>query len=204
MSTQSQGYPEDEFDRAGRDRTPQGVHRAPRSIWRTLLPVIAVVVLAPLLAWGAITLLGGTGADPQATPSEAATAGSAAPTDAATTAPGATTDAPAETTEPPAEEEPPAAPVDTAASIAVLNGAGVNGLAGDIVGRLADAGFANGTAADYGAAEPQGTTLYYNNAELAATARAVGEALGITEIVESAGATSTTDIAIVLRSDFVQ
>ncbi|MHB1064376.1 MAG: LytR C-terminal domain-containing protein [Georgenia sp.] len=207
MSTQNEDYPEDEFDRAGRDRTPQGVHRAPRSIWRTLLPVIAIVALAPLLAWGAISLLGNTGAtpDPGAAPPSAAPAQTptGAATDPGTTGP-ATDPGTAETPAEPTPEETPATPVDFTAGIAVLNGAGVDGLAGDVVGRLASAGFAGGTAADYRSAEPTTTTLYYNNADLTATAEAIGAALGITNLVESASATSTTDVAIVLRSDYAR
>lgn len=203
MSTQND-HPEDEFDRAGRDRTPQGVHRAPRSIWRTLGPIIAIVVLAPLLAWGAVTLLGDRAQeDPPATAtSTESPAGTETPTETAESTEGEGAAAP-ETSEEPSAEASAAAPVDFGAGIAVLNGAGVNGLAGDVVGQLADAGFTGGTAADYGSAEPQATTLYYNNADLAATAEAVGETIGITNLVESASATSTTDIAIVLRADYV-
>lgn len=203
MSTQND-HPEDEFDRAGRDRTPQGVHRAPRSIWRTLGPIVAIVVLAPLLAWGAVTLLGDRAQEePQATATSTESAtGAETPADT-----GETTEGQEGTTAPETSDEPSAeataVPVDFGAGIAVLNGAGVNGLAADVVGQLAEAGFTGGTAADYGSAEPQATTLYYNNADLAATAEAVAEAVGITNLVESASATSTTDIAIVLRADYV-
>lgn len=51
---------EDEFDIAGRDNAPQGVHRRPRSLARVLLPIIAVLILAPLLAWATIALLART------------------------------------------------------------------------------------------------------------------------------------------------
>lgn len=207
MSTHShEDYPEDEFDRAGRNRTPQGVHRAPRSVWRALLPVIAVVVLAPLLAWGAITLLGGTGGQaPSATATQEATA---EPTEPAESTPAGepTAETPPESAEPTAEpteeDTTPAAPVDFTAGIIVLNGAGINGLAGELVGELSSAGFNNSVAADYRAGAPDTTTLYYNNAELLATAQQVGETLGIANLVESASATSSTDIAVVLRADY--
>jgi hypothetical protein len=202
VSTHShEDYPEDEFDRAGRNRTPQGVHRAPRSVWRALLPVIAVVVLAPLLAWGAITLLGGTGGQaPSATATQEATAEPTETESAPAEEP--TAETPKPTAEPTEEETTPAAPVDFTAGIVVLNGAGINGLAGNLVGELSSAGFNNSVAADYGAAAPDVTTLYYNNAELAATAQQVGEVLGIANIVESASATSSTDIAVVVRADY--
>jgi hypothetical protein len=203
---------EDEFDVAGRDRAPEGVHRSPRPLWRALLPVIAVIVLAPLLAWGAISLLGG-GEDPAAAPTATATAGAteggtegategateggtatAEPTGAASEEP---TDA---TATPTPEESEPAANVELGTPIAVLNGAGVGGLAGEVVGRLAAEGFTGGVADNYASATPATTTLYYNNAGLQATAEEVASVLGITNLVESASATQA--IAIVLRADF--
>ncbi|MFH5824916.1 LytR C-terminal domain-containing protein [Georgenia sp. AZ-5] len=206
MSTQShEDYPEDEFDRAGRDRSPQGVHRAPRSLGRALLPLIAVVVLAPLLAWGAISLLGGTGGSEPPVATAETTAPPAEPT---TEAPAEPPAAPTEETsaepsaEPTEEETEEEAEVDYTAGIAVLNGAGINGLAGDVVAELSSEGFSGGTAADYASAAPATTTLYYNNADLAATAQEIGSLLGISNLVESASATQTTDIAIVLRSDY--
>jgi hypothetical protein len=210
VSTPHEDFPEDEFDVAGRDRTPQGVHRGPRPLLRTLLPILAVVVLAPLLAWGAISLLGGSG---EPGPSAATTAAqeTAAPTGeapAAGTTEGAepTTEAPAE--EEPTEEEPteeetteePAGQVEYGTAIAVLNGAGVNGLAGEVVGTLASEGFSGGVADDYTSGAPATTTLYYNNPELQATAEEVARVLGIGNLVESSSATQA--IAIVLRNDF--
>lgn len=53
---------EDEFDIAGRHTAPQGVHRRPRSLVRLLLPIAAVLIIAPVLAWAAIGLLGRTDA----------------------------------------------------------------------------------------------------------------------------------------------
>lgn len=65
---------EDEFDVAGHDSAPQGVHRRPRSLARFLLPIVAVLIIAPLLAWGAIALLGRTDAPiPAPTPEPEAT-----------------------------------------------------------------------------------------------------------------------------------
>ncbi|UNX55290.1 LytR C-terminal domain-containing protein [Georgenia sp. TF02-10] len=204
MTTQPpQDYPEDEFDVAGRDRVPQGVHRAPRPLRRTLLPVLAVVVLAPLLAWGAVSLLGGGGS-----PGTSASPTAQATDDAATEVPTEEPPAGEETPEPgesptgeettPAEETPSDVAYDTA--IAVLNGSGVTGLAGDAVGQLAAAGFTGGIADDYAGGAPTTTTLYYNNADLAPTAQEVASVLGIDTVVESADATSA--IAIVLRADY--
>ena len=214
MSTHShEDYPEDEFDRAGRDRNPQGVHRSPRPVWRALLPVALVVVLAPLLAWAGITLLGGVGDDAPAVTATATTEPSPAPeptteppaaepTAEPTPEPEATSpEATSEPTPEPTEEESTPA-VKYSAQIAVLNGSGVNGLAGDLVAELSSEGFSGGAAADYSSSAPASTTLYYNNEDLEATAREVAQVLGIDTLVESASATASSDIAIVIRSDY--
>jgi hypothetical protein len=209
VSTPHEDFTEDEFDVAGRDRTPQGVHRGPRPLLRTLLPILAVIVLAPLLAWGAISLLGGSD-EPAPSATVPAAQETAAPTTGATD--GQTGEAPTEETteagEEPTSEEPgeeettdePAGQVERGTAIAVLNGAGVNGLASDVVATLSDQGFSGGVADDYASNAPATTTLYYNNADLQATAEEVGRILGIGNLVESSSATQA--IAIVLRSDY--
>lgn len=207
MSTERYEYPEDEFDAAGRERGPRGSHRRPRPLWRTLLPFLVVIIAAPLLAWGAVSVLSGGDGAPQAQD----TAGPPAPQ---TQAPEEDTEAPSEepaepetteagpTEEETTEEQEPAADVAYDSSISVLNGAGVSGLAGSVVEDLTAEGFTNAAAGNYAAGSPQATTLYYNNASLASTAQAIGAALGITNLVESAQATTAVDIAIVLRGDF--
>lgn len=219
MSTPNEDYPEDEFDVSGRDRTPQGVHRRPRSLWRTLLPLIAVVVIAPLLAWGAVALVSSTGGEspgPAANPTQTAgptggATGTATADGGATTPGGDETPAGGEEPSDGASEEPtdetddeesPGADVQDGASIVVLNGAGIGGLAGTAATELTAEGFTGASAADYASGAPATTTLYYNDAELLATAQRVGEILGITNLVESPGATQTVDIAIVLRADY--
>ncbi|WP_324650487.1 LytR C-terminal domain-containing protein [Georgenia sp. H159] len=203
-------YPEDEFDVAGRERGPQGVHREPPSLLRSLAPFIAVIIIVPLLAWGVVSLIGddgGNGGEPAATPTAEATVD---PTGDPTGEP-ATTEPPDEGTTP-AEEEPtadeettePGAGEDVilTTSVSVLNGAGISGIAGDAASQLTAEGFTSVGAADYGAAEPTATTLYYRNAELAPTAEAIGELLGISNLVEAPSATQNVEIAIVLRADF--
>ncbi|MEE6273822.1 LytR C-terminal domain-containing protein [Georgenia wangjunii] len=213
MSTQ---YPEDEFDVAGRERGPEGVHRAPRSTLAAVLPFVLVLVLVPLLAWGAVSFLSGAnegGDDPVATASATTDDGATpAPTDGATdggtaepepTDPATDEPEPAEeTTEPEEETETPDADVDTSVSISVLNGAGITGLAGDAAAELVDAGFGSTVAADYASGSPDTTTLYYRDGSLASTAEAIGEILGITNLVEAPSATQNVQIAIVLRADY--
>jgi len=195
-------YPEDEFDVLGADRVPQGVHRAPLPRWRQLLPFLIVLVLAPTLAFVAVRALSGDDGDPSA----GGPATSQEPTSEETTAeagdeetttdPG--TDEPS--TEEPSSEE-PGTEVDRSIQIWVLNGSGVGGLAADTVAVLEEDGWLDANAADYGRAQPSSTTLFYDNPDQAEAAEAVGELLGITNLVESSDA-ADGDIVIVLRGDF--
>ena len=189
-------YPEDEFDVAGRERGPEGVHREPRSLLRVLAPFLAVIVIVPLLAWGVVSLMSDDG-DPQA---------EQPPTEQVepTTAPEVTEEPTSEeaTTEEQTEED-TGADVILTTSISVLNGAGVSGIAGEQAAILEEEGFTSVGAADYGSSAPDVTTLYYRNADLAPTAEAIGELLGIDNVVEAASATQNVEIAIVLRPDFL-
>ena len=198
-------YPEDEFDAAGRDRGPQGVHREPRSLLRALAPFLAVIVIVPLLAWGAVSLLAGNDGEPAADPAPVEI--TAEPSDEATSEEETSSEEPTaeETEEETTPEEETTEPDDEAVlttSISVLNGAGINGLAGDVAAQLGEAGFTTVGAADYGAGSPEVTTLYYRNADLAATAEAIGELLGVDNLVEAPSATQNVEIALVLRGDF--
>ncbi|MDX5318727.1 MAG: LytR C-terminal domain-containing protein [Actinomycetes bacterium] len=198
-------YPEDEFDIAARNRGPKGVHRQAESTFRRLLPFLVVIVAAPLLAWGVLSLLNedGDGGAPVASPAASPTTPS--PTDGSTgeptTTPTATATASAEPTPSP---EPSPTPTESAvqfdAPVAVLNGAGVAGIAGRTADRLTAAGFTAVTPGNYASAQPTATTIFYNNAELAETAQAIGAELGIDLLVELASATDS--VVVVLRGDF--
>ncbi|MDO5495895.1 MAG: LytR C-terminal domain-containing protein [bacterium] len=204
-------YPEDEFDRAAQTRGPKGVHRPAESTWRKFLPIIAAIILGPLLAWGFISALnrdneGDPVADPTptgtVTATEPGTGGTGETGDPGTTDP--TSPAPptdAATTEPPVTEEPEPEPqVNYDAEVTVYNGARVAGIAGRTAARLETAGFTNLTPDNWNAADPAASTVYYNNAELADTAAQVGADLGIANVSENADATES--IAVVLRTDF--
>lgn len=202
-------YPEDEFDIIGRDRSPEGVHREVRPLWRTLLPYALVIVIVPLLAFGIFQLVqGGSGdEEPSAVPSESTPA---EPSEE----PGDETEAPdddepseepeEETTEPEPEESDDGLGEDVieTTTVSVLNGSGVDGLAAQAASQLGAAGFTSVSAGDYSSGSPDVTTLYYRNADLEATAQAVADELGISAITEAASATQNVEIAIVLRSDF--
>ena len=191
-------YPEDEFDAADDEGpVPVGVHRAPVPGWRSWVPLLAVLIIVPLLAWGAVQLLGRHGARPAAEATAAAPAsGGQAPATGQPPATGAPTNG----------AEPTAAPTnaDLTTGVTIHNGAGVNGLGARTGDRLRNVGYTNvevqqGT---YDNASPTTTTIFYADSGTEATARAVGQALGITNIVESAAEAQSNPIVIVLRTDF--
>ena len=202
-------YPEDEFDAADDEGpVPVGVHRAPVPGWRSWVPLLAVLIIVPLLAWGAVQLLGRHGARPAA---EATAAAPASGGGGGSGAPASGGQAPA-TGQPPATgaptngAEPTAAPTnaDLTTGVTIHNGAGVNGLGARTGDRLRNVGYTNvevqqGT---YDNASPTTTTIFYADSGTEPTARAVGQALGITNIVESAAEAQSNPIVIVLRPDF--
>lgn len=195
-------YEEDEFDLAARERGPRGVHRPVQPRWKRLLPYLVALALAPILAFAVISLLNKDAApDGDQTDAAATSEVTVAPTEPAATEPAP----PAEATEPaapaePTTEAPPPPDVRYDTTVVVLNGAGVQGIAGRGADRLAAAGFTSTQADNYNQTSPENSTVYYASPELADTANAVGEALGITAIVEDAEA--TTAIAVVLRGDY--
>lgn len=210
-------YPEDEFDRAARSRGPKGVHRPAEPTWRKLLPIIAALILGPLLAWGFISALNRDNTtDPEAGPSPTQTAAATGEPTSGVDGEGEGSDVEGEGTGgegtgadgetgdgEPGEPTEPAVPelaINHEAAVTVYNGARVAGIAGRTSDTLEAEGFTNLSAADYTSAQPTVSTIYYNNAELADTAEAIGEILGIAPRTELAEATDS--IAVVLRSDF--
>lgn len=213
MPQDDYNYPKDEFDQLGANRAPQAVHRAPRPWWRVWGPLIAVVILVPILAFALIRALtsdDNTEADPTPTTGSSAseTAG-AEETDGTSTEPSADASTEESTPEPTEEESTPEpteeatteAPLDYATPVSVLNGAGVSGLAGRTQERLVAAGWTAVEAGNYQSGQPEVSTVYYANAELADAAAAVAAELGITPVTELADVASIT---VVLRSDFTE
>ena len=202
-------YPEDEFDAADDEGpVPVGVHRAPVPGWRSWVPLLAVLIIVPLLAWGAVQLLGRHGARPAAESTAAAPAsggggGSGAP---ASGGQAPATGQPPATATPTNDARPTSAPTnaDLTTGVTIHNGAGINGLGGRTGDRLRNVGYTNvevqqGT---YDNASPTTTTIFYADSDSESTARSVGQALGITNIVESAAEAQSNPIVIILRSDF--
>lgn len=196
MAKQEYPHPQDEFDVLGVDRAPQGVHRRPIPRWRLILPFVVVLILGPTLAYLGVSYLSGLGSDDGTTPPAVSAAPVATPDETPEPEP-----EPEPQPEPEPEPEPtPELDVRRETPLFVLNGAGVSGLAGTAAAALTGDGFTNVTASNYNRAQPTASTVYYNNAELADTARQVGQVLGVGPVVELASATST--IAVVLRGDF--
>lgn len=214
MSKEDYPYPEDEFDTLGAKRVPQGVHREPAPRWRQWLPFLLVLVLVPLLTFGVVKYFADTSSDePTPTAEESETAapdegdGEDGNGEETSGEDDGETDPEADGTEEPGEEDPgeddPADSEDLNldTSVLILNGARVQGLAGEVAEALTDEGWRQTEADNYAQAAPAETTLYYTSEEFAAEAEAVGEQLGITNLVESSSAASN-GIVIVLRADF--
>lgn len=197
-------YPEDEFDGADDDgRVPVGVHRAPAPRWRSWLPLLIVIVVVPVLAWGAVTLMGRAvdsgGPDATAAPSapaqEAGQQGGP-PGEQASSAPPAAEEATPTPT--------PSASADLTTGVTIHNGTTVNGLAARTGAKLNNAGFTAVTVSPsiYPNSEPPATTVYYASPDHEATAQAIAQALGVTNIVESAQQAQSNPIVIILRTDY--
>ncbi|WP_127842876.1 LytR C-terminal domain-containing protein [Actinomyces wuliandei] len=206
-------YPEDEFDVSEDDApVPVGVHRAQAPRWRGWVPLLAVIIVVPALAWGVVTLLGQRGGDGDS-PGGAAVASGAADDGGGQTPGGDGEDgADQETQDPGASQEatddptqdPTDASVDYTLGVTVYNGTTTSGLAGRSGDRLSHAGFASVTVPEgvYQGSEPTETTIYYASPEDRGTAEAVGEQLGIDNVVEDAASASSNPIVIILREDF--
>ena len=199
MSKAAYPYPTDEFDASPGPDTPRGVHRAPRSAWSRWWPFLAVLVLVPALACGAVTVyanggfhLPGGGDDP--TPRTTTTTASTTPADVVPT------ETTAETPPAAVETTPEAPPADLAAPVSVLNGAGISGLATRTVTKLTTAGFTSVEAGNFSGKTPVASTVFYATEDLRSTAELVGTTIGVTTYVMSpidAGAA----ITVVLRTD---
>lgn len=199
MSKADYPYPDDEFDAPADPTAPRGVHRAPRSAWSRWWPFLAVLVIAPLLAYGIVTFAsrdtstdpGTSGSTTTSAPTSTATAGtSEKPSDE----PEEPSDEP---TEPADEETTPAAEVDLTTPVTVYNAAGIQGLAGQGAGELTEAGFSSVVADNFGGTAPATSTVYYATEEQVATAELAASTLGVTTVTLDP-AQAGTGIAVVL------
>lgn len=195
--------PRDEFDVAGEDM-PVGMHRPQPSKWKSVWPFLVILIIVPLLAWGASSLLTNrsTPSNTTATPtgqSEAQSAQSTPETTQSAPAEQAESARPESVTEPESTPSPANEPiVDTNVKISVLNGTGRNGLAARTAEELTAAGFAGATTGNATGWTTDDSTVYYQDPNLEASARAVGEAVGITNVRQSDNI-GDSDIVVLLR-----
>lgn len=195
--------PRDEFDVAGEDM-PVGMHRPQPSKWKSVWPFLVILIIVPLLAWGASSLLTNrpTPSNATATPtgqSEAQSAQSTPETTQSAPAEQAESARPESVTEPESTPSPANDPiVDTNVKISVLNGTGRNGLAARTAEELTAAGFAGATTGNATGWTTDDSTVYYQDPNLEASARAVGEAVGITNVRQSDNI-GDSDIVVLLR-----
>ncbi|WP_344249051.1 LytR C-terminal domain-containing protein [Isoptericola hypogeus] len=193
MSKSQYSYPPDEFDVRGPEGSPVGVHREPRSGWSSVWPFLLVAVVCGGIAVGAVSFLSND--EPSNPPAAEQSEGGAAGTDEPTTEESPSDDASSEPTDGESEEptddgdgatelpgDPAAASLD--APVMVFNDIAGDAAAGQAAagqGVLADAGFAEVTAADVpdtlDDVYDETTVLY--GADRADTASGVAEALGV-------------------------
>ncbi|MDT0248809.1 LytR C-terminal domain-containing protein [Actinomyces oris] len=210
MSVSNYDYPEDEFDVGDDDGpVPVGVHRAQVPRWRSWVPLLAIIVIVPALAWGAVTLFlngsGGSGSSDAVSSSQPAQGGQAGGNkNADKNADSANNKAGAASAKPSASAS-PSGNVDFTTRVTVANGTNTDGLAKGASEKLTNGGF---TAVEvipgiYENAEPAKSTVYFSSPEARTAAQEIGKRLGISNVVEgTAENTQDAPIAVILRDDY--
>ena len=209
MSVSNYDYPEDEFDVGDDDGpVPVGVHRAQVPRWRSWVPLLAIIVIVPALAWGAVTLFlngsGGSGSSDAVSSSQPAQGGQAGGNKNAGGADNADNKAGAASAKPSASAS-PSGNVDFTTRVTVANGTNTDGLAKGASEKLTNGGF---TAVEvipgiYENAEPAKSTVYFSSPEARTAAQEIGKRLGISNVVEgTAENTQDAPIAVILRDDY--
>jgi len=198
-------YPEDEFDAPPDPTAPRGVHRAPRSAWSRWWPFLAVLVLAPALAYGIVAfatrggdlpLSSGGGSDADDTPTATAPA---TPGGEATDGEEPDGEATEPASEEPTQEETVAPEPDLTTSVTVYNAAGIQGLAAKGAERLGAAGFSQVTPTNFTGTKPAESTVYYATDEDQPAAELVASTLGV-PVIQLDPAQAPTGIVVVLVS----
>lgn len=210
MSVSNYDYPEDEFDVGDDDGpVPVGVHRAQVPRWRSWVPLLAIIVIVPALAWGAVTLFlngsGGSGSSDAVSSTQPAQGGQAGGNkNADKNADSANNKAGAASAKPSASAS-PSGNVDFTTRVTVANGTNTDGLAKGASEKLTNGGF---TAVEvipgiYENAEPAKSTVYFSSPEARTAAEEIGKRLGISNVVEgTAENTQDAPIAVILRDDY--
>ena len=208
MSVSNYDYPEDEFDVGDDDGpVPVGVHRAQVPRWRSWVPLLAIIIIVPALAWGAVTLFlngaGGSGSSGATSSSQPAQSGQAGGNKNAGNK-NAGNKGGAASAKPSASAS-PSGNVDFTTRVTVANGTNTDGLAKGASEKLTNGGF---TAVEvipgiYENAEPAKSTVYFSSPEARTAAEEIGKRLGISNVVEgTAENTQGAPIAVILRDDY--
>ena len=206
MSVSNYDYPEDEFDVGDDDGpVPVGVHRAQVPRWRSWAPLLAIIVIVPALAWGAVTLFlnssGGSGSSDAVSstqPAQGGQGGQAADKQAADKK-GAAASAK------PSASASASGNVDFNTKVTVSNGTYTDGLAKGASEKLTNGGFTSVEviAGVYENAEPAASTVYFSSPEARPAAEEVGKRLGISNVAEGTEeSTQGAPIAVILRDDY--
>lgn len=207
MSKSGYQYAPDEFDQPAPHGAPAGVHRTQRSGWRKTWPFLLVMVIFAGLALGGFYFWLNR---PASTPS-ASQPSSSAPVDPGTADAGAgetpqesesAAPSPAETPEPVPSASEGAGTVNKAATIRVLNGAGIQGLAAKGADVLKAAGYTAVTADDYKKNDLTVNTVYYKTPEMEATALDVATQLGIPAENVKLVPANQADVSVILMKSF--
>ena len=208
MNVSNYDYPEDEFDVGDDDGpVPVGVHRAQVPRWRSWVPLLAIIVIVPALAWGAVTLFlngsGGSKSSDAVSSSQPAQSGQAGGNKNAGNK-NAGNKGGAASAKPSASAS-PSGNVDFTTRVTVANGTNTDGLAKGASEKLTNGGF---TAVEvipgiYENAEPAKSTVYFSSPEARSAAEEIGKRLGVSNVVEGTEEnTQGAPIAVILRDDY--
>ena len=206
MGVSNYDYPEDEFDVGDDDGpVPVGVHRAQVPRWRSWVPLLAIIVIVPALAWGAVTLFlngsGGSGSSDAVSSTQPAQGGQAGGNK---NAGNANNKAGAASAKPSASAS-ASGNVDFTTRVTVSNGTNTEGLAKGASEKLTNGGF---TAVEvipgiYEGEEPAKSTVYFSSPEARSAAEEIGKRLGVSNVTEGTEEnTQGAPIAVILRDDY--
>ena len=210
MSVSNYDYPEDEFDVGDDDGpVPVGVHRAQVPRWRSWVPLLAIIIIVPALAWGAVTLIingkriwetfsGSSDAVSSTQPAQGGQAGGNKNAGNADNKAGAATAKPSASAS-------ASGNVDFTTRVTVSNGTNTEGLAKGASEKLTNGGF---TAVEvipgiYEGEEPAKSTIYFSTPEARSAAEEIGKRLGVSNVTEGTEEnTQGAPIAVILRDDY--
>ena len=209
MSVSNYDYPEDEFDVGDDDGpVPVGVHRAQVPRWRSWVPLLAIIVIVPALAWGAVTLFlngsGGSGSSDAVSSSQPAQGGQAGGKKNADNK-GDKGDKGGTASAKPSASASASGNVDFNTGVSVANGTNTDGLAKGASEKLTNGGF---TAVEvipgiYEGEEPAKSTIYFSTPEARSAAEEIGKRLGVSNVTEGTEEnTQGAPIAVILRDDY--